>query len=209
MSATAPAAATQAPLVPATTKKKAILIIAIALIVLLAIGGGAAFFVMKKRAAAAAEQAAAEGGPVATAEAEKNGHRSAPVYVPLELFVVNLADKDAERYAQVGLTLEVDDTKFAEEMKLYMPAIRNSILMILAHKTSQDLLDRAGKEALAAEIMREAVRPMGIEIEPDTPAEGTPAAIAASRARATQAKLRKPAVHNPVRRVHFASFIIQ
>ncbi len=209
MSATAPAAAPEAPPVPVTGKKKVIILVAIALVVLLLAGGGAAFYVMKKRAAAAAEEAAAEGGAVATAEAEKSGHHSAPIYVPLDLFVVNLADKDAERYAQVGLTLEVDDTKFADEMKLYMPAIRNSILMILAHKTSQELLDRAGKEALAAEIMREAVRPMGIEINPDTPAEGTAAVNAASGAKATPAKLRKPAVHNPVRRVHFASFIIQ
>jgi flagellar FliL protein len=210
MSATAPAvAAPEALPAPATRKKKVILLIAIALVVLLVVGGGAAFYIMKKRAAAAAEDAAAEGGTVATAEAENKGHHSAPIYVPLELFVVNLADKDAERYAQVGLTLEVDDSKFADEMKLYMPAIRNSILMILAHKTSQELLERTGKEALAAEIMREAVRPMGIEIDPDSPAEGTPATKSASGARATQSNLRKPAVHNPVRRVHFASFIIQ
>ena len=47
-----------------------------------------------------------------------------------------------------------------------MPAIRNAILMILAHKSAAELLERTGKEALAAEIMRESVRPMGIEIEP-------------------------------------------
>ena len=45
-----------------------------------------------------------------------------------------------------------------------MPAIRNAILMILAHKTSNELLSREGKEQLAPEILREAVRPMGIEI---------------------------------------------
>ena len=108
-----------------------------------------------------------------------------------------------ERYAQIGLTLEVEDTKFAEQMKLYMPAIRNSILMILAHKQSSELLERSGKEALAAEIMREAVRPMGIEIDPE------PAAQAASGAEGKAAKGHKPAVHNPIRRVHFSSFIIQ
>ncbi len=35
--------------------------------------------------------------------------------------------------------------------------------MILAHKTSQELLERAGKEQLAAEILRETVRPLGID----------------------------------------------
>ena len=56
-----------------------------------------------------------------------------------------------------------------------MPAIATPILMVLANKTSKELLDREGKEQLAQEIMREAVRPMGIEIalpEPVTAAAG-------------------------------------
>jgi flagellar protein FliL len=81
-----------------------------------------------------------------------------------------------------------------------MPAIRNAILLILAHKTSQELLERSGKDALAKEIMREAVRPMGIEIDADD-----------QGADATGKKngKRRPAVHNPVRKVLFANFIIQ
>jgi len=85
-----------------------------------------------------------------------------PTFVPLDPFVVNLADRDADRYAQIGMTLEVEDAKFAESMKGYMPAIRNGILMILAHKTAGELLTREGKEQLAEEVAREAVRPMGI-----------------------------------------------
>jgi len=92
-----------------------------------------------------------------------------------------------------------------------MPAIRNAILMILAHKNSSELLERAGKEALAAEIMRESVRPMGIEIDPDT--DGAESATADGEPKAKPAKgaktRKQPAVHNPVRRVHFASFIVQ
>jgi flagellar protein FliL len=34
-----------------------------------------------------------------------------PTFVPLDPFTVNLADRDAERYAQVGVTLELDDAK--------------------------------------------------------------------------------------------------
>jgi flagellar protein FliL len=194
--AAAPAAVVPDPPAPTKGKKKLILLVAIALLVVLA-GGGAALFVLKKRAAAAAEEAADESAATALhGAAGQDGHRVAPTYVALDPFVVNLADKDAERYAQVGLTLEVDDPKFAAEMKLYMPAIRNAILMILAHKSAAELLERSGKEALAAEIMRESVRPMGIEIGPEPAADG-------------KTKARKPAVHNPVRRVHFASFIVQ
>ena len=192
--------------VPAKGKKKLIVLLAIVLLVVLA-GAGAAVYVMKQRAAAAAaeEEAGDDGAAMAShSAAGKDGHRVAPTFVALDPFVVNLADKDAERYAQVGLTLEVDDPKFAEEMKLYMPAIRNAILMILAHKNAAELLERSGKEALAAEIMREAVRPMGIEISPL--AAAAPAEPADGEAKAARPQ---PEVHNPVRKVHFASFIVQ
>ncbi len=211
MSAVAPATATGDQPVPAKGKKKLIIILAsVALLVVLG-GAGAAVYVMKQRAAAAAAEEAGEEDTVAAhGKAEKDGHRVAPTFVPLDPFVVNLADRDVERYAQVGLTLEVDDPKFAEEMKLYMPAIRNAILMILAHKSAAELLDRAGKEALAAEIMREAVRPMGIEIDAEAAAPVPSDADAEPKPKAGKsAKPAKPAVHNPVRRVHFASFIVQ
>jgi len=209
MSAAAPAAVVDDTPVPPKGKKKLIVILAIALLVVLA-GGGAAVFVMKKRAAAAAELAADESTAAAPlGPAAQDGHRVAPTYVALDPFVVNLADKDAERYAQVGLTLEVDDPKFAAEMKLYMPSIRNAILMILAHKSAAELLDRSGKEALAAEIMRESVRPMGIEIGPESAAERGTTVQTDGDGKAKPAKPRKPPVHNPVRHVHFASFIVQ
>ena len=196
----AAAAEAAAPAAP-KGKKKLIVIVAVAL--LLALGGGGAFFMMKKKATAADEEGSG-GGEVAHAAAAKT--HKAPTFVPLDPFVVNLADRDGERYAQVGLTLEVDDPKFGDEMKNYMPAVRNAILMILAHKTSQQLLSREGKEALAEEIMRETVRPMGIEIDPPDAGE-KPAAEA--RANMSKKNQKKKGPHNPVQRVHFSSFIIQ
>ncbi len=189
----------------ATGKKKLVIIIAAVLAVLL-IGGGVALYMVKQSAAAAA--AAEEGedadAPAAKAEhAEEDEHKAPPVFVALDPFVVNLADRDAERFAQIGVTLQVDDPKFADELKLYLPAVRNGILMVLAHKTSQELLERSGKEQLAAEIMRESVRPMGIVIEVDTPGSD------ANASDKPKPKKKKPAVHNPIASVNFSSFIIQ
>jgi flagellar FliL protein len=83
--------------------------------------------------------------------------------------------------------------------------------MVLAHKTSQELLDRAGKEMLAAEIMRESVRPMGIYIDLPTK-EPEHSADAASEdeepPKRKKASKAKQAV-NPVQHVHFSNFIIQ
>lgn len=184
---------------------KKLLIILIAVTVLLLAAGGAAFYVMKQRAAAAAAAAAENGEETADAagepEKKKKEHKGPPSFLPLDAFVVNLADRDQERYAQVGITLQIEDPKTAEELKLYMPAIRNGVLMILAHKTSAELLEREGKELLAEEIMREAVRPLGIELDPP--------AAAASGVPARKKKRAEPEVHNPVEHVHFSSFIIQ
>ncbi len=204
MSAAAAPAAGDA---PAKKGSKKMLIIALAAVLLLG-GGGAAFFIMKKKAAAAegedGEDVSADAGhakPAAHApppKAAKHDPGHPPTYVALDPFVVNLADRESERYAQIGMTLEVEDPKFAEEMKGYMPAIRNAILMILAHKTSAELLSREGKEKLAEEVLRESVRPMGIEIDPPDD-EGD----------AGKKKRKRAPVYNPVTQVHFSSFIIQ
>lgn len=192
---------------PAKGKKKLIIIIA-AVLLLAGVGGGAAVFMMKKKAAEAAAAAEAEGEDGASAghkkEAKKD-HGAPPAFLPLEPFVVNLADKETDRYAQIGITLEIEDAKIADQLKAYMPAIRNGILMVLAHKTSAELLERKGKEALAAEIMRETVRPLGIEV--DEP-EAEPATEDEDKPKKKKKKA-KPAVENPVKHVHFSNFIIQ
>lgn len=178
------------------------LIIIIAAVLLLVLGGGGAFAYIQKQkaaAAAAAEDDEEEGGHEAPAHAEAKKHdpKHPPTFVPLEPFVVNLADKEADRFAQVGVTLEVDDAKFAEELKAYMPAIRNGILMVLAHKTSAELLSQEGKLELQKEILRESVAPLGIEVEDEdeAPAKGR--------------KKKRRAVYNPVKNVHFSNFIVQ
>lgn len=200
MSAAAAQAVEEAPIKKRRLPKKLVIILA-AVLLLLAVGGGAAVYLMKKRAAEAAAAEAGEGDEHAEAAAapEKKERAGPPSFLPMDAFVVNLADRDAERYAQVGVTLQVDDPKAAEELKLYMPAIRNGVLMVLAHKTSAELLEREGKEKLAAEIMREAARPLGIDL-PD------PAAAASAPAKRRTAE---PEVHNPIEHVHFSSFIIQ
>lgn len=202
---------------PKKGKKKLIIIIA-AVLLLVLLGGGGAVFMMKKKAAEAAAAAAEEDGgdgeaPVAAAKKHKEGDKHPPVFVALEPFVVNLADKESDRFAQIGVTLEVEDAKFAEEMKAYLPAIRNGILMVLAHKTSQQLLQREGKLALAKEIMREAALPMGIDVGDDEEAAPEHAAKVdeedADAPKSKKKKSKKAAVHNPVKNVLFSNFIVQ
>ena len=191
--------------VPARGKKKLILIVAVASL-LLAIGGGAAAFLLKK--GAGAEAADAQEEDVATAEASSSGEaRVTPIFVPLDPFTVNLADRNADRYAQVGITLEIDSTKTGEQIKTYMPAIRNNILMAIADRTAADLLGREGKTQLAERVKRETSRALGYEVPEEdgntgADEEDKPAAQGRKKRRSTAPAL-------PVKAVHFSNFIIQ
>lgn len=201
----------------APKKGKKLIIIVVALVLLLVAGGAAALFIMKKNMSAAeGDQTEEDGGhaaaPAKEVEKKAKAHDGAPpTFVPLEPFIVNLADRDTERFAQIGINLQVDDPKVGEEMKVYMPAIRNAVLLILSHKTAEDLLTAEGKIKLASEIQRGAARAMGYEIE-----EPEAEVVEEASADDTEAeppkkkrKKKKVASYNPILQVHYANFIIQ
>ncbi len=176
-------------------KKKLIIIVAIVLVVVLV--GVGALLMMKKKSHAEDEEGAVEEKPAAAAHVKPG---TPPTFVPLDPFTVNLADKEVDRFAQIGITLEVADPKFADQLKAYMPAIRNNVLIVLSHKTSAELLSVEGKELLAKEIRRESVRPMGIELDDEDEDEG---------ASTKKKKKKKRAVESPVTQVLFSTFIVQ
>ena len=185
---------------PVKGKKKLILIVAAAALVLAAIGGAAALMLKKN---AHAEFADDEDGAAATVAAAP-ASRSTPVFVPLEPFTVNLADRNADRYVQVGITLEVDSSSTGDQIKTYMPAIRNNILMAIADRTAADLQAREGKAQLADRVRRETSRALGYAVEAETAAAAADGSTAPTTKRRTTA-----ATVLPVRAVHFSNFIIQ
>lgn len=197
--ATAPAAEPAAPK-GGGSKKKLIIILA-AVLVLVLVGGGAAFMLLKKKPPAEDGEDGADAVETAAPKAHAKKSDHPPTFVPLDPFTVNLADKDVDRFAQIGVTLQVEDPKFADQIKAYMPAIRSNVLMVLAHKTAVELLTREGKDKLAKDIMRESVRPMGIELD----AEEEEDAGSAPKKK----KKKKAHVESPISQVLFSNFIVQ
>ena len=217
MSTAAAAPTEEAPPPAKKGRKKLIILVAAALLVVLA-GGTGAYFVFKKKAPTeedgdepAAAEMAAKSDKAAKADkadakaAPKRDPKIPPAYVPLEIFTVNLADREVERYAQIGITLELLEAKDADQVKVFMPAIRNNILMVLAQKTSQELFEREGKIKLAAEVQRAASRALGVDVK-------EPAAEAAGDEDKPKKKKKvKKAVEVvlPIYAVHFSNFIVQ
>ena len=207
MSNAAAATATADAPPPPKGKKKLIIIIA-AVVLVLVLGGVGAMLMLKKKPVEAEgdDEVAVDAKPAKAAV--KHDPKAVPMFAPLEPFVVNLADRDADRYAQVGITLEIGDAKLGDQIKAFMPAIRHAVLMVLADKTAAQLIDRAGKEKFAKQVQRETSRVLGAEIE-EAEEEGAEAAPASKKDGKVAKKKKKAPAELPIRAVHFSSFIVQ
>jgi flagellar FliL protein len=193
------AAATADAATPAKPKSKKLLFILIGVVVLALAGAGGALFILKKNTAID------EGGEESSQnEKEDRASRAPPTFLPLEEMVVNLADPGGNRFAQLGITLQVEDGKTAEAIKGYMPNIRNAILILVSQRTSENMLQLEGKEKLATDIAREVSRFMDYPL-PERNAAASEAGEASDKA----AKKKRAAATSPLQAVLFSSFIVQ
>ena len=117
-----------------------------------AAGGVVSFYLISKSMSANAQAPKAE-DTADTPEAKEKAKEKAEeekiaqmleksAVLPLEPFVVNLADIDAPRYLRIKINLMLDD-----KLK-----VRDVILQSLTSKTSQDLIKDEGKNKLRREI---------------------------------------------------------
>lgn len=175
--------------------KKLLIIAAAGVLVLALIGAGVWYFLAKQKATV-------EDGEEPAAQVVE--HKGPPTFLPLDNMVVNLADPGGEKVAQIGVTLELADAKATEKVKQYLPAIRSGILILISQRTAEELLQREGKEKLAADILAEASRPFA----PDEAQSKAKAKKDADKSKKKTAD-KKTADEGPVRGVLFSSFIVQ
>ncbi len=173
---------------PKKNKKLLIIILAVVLVVVLA-GGGAAFMLLKKNDHAEDEEAAEETAKPAKKKDKMKEKETAPVFVNLEPFTVNLIPETGDQYLQVVLALELEDATADADVKSRMPKIRNNITLLLSSKKASELLPKEGKEKLAESLKDE----INSVIEPPV--------------KNKQGELVAP--DGPVKSVLFTSFIIQ
>jgi flagellar FliL protein len=139
--------------------KRSLVKIALLLMPLLGAGaGGAWYFLQDQPPEEATKPGAAKGAKAANA---KQVPSKPPVFVTLEPFTVNLQQGDSSsQYLQVGLSLKITDDAFIEAIKLYMPEIRNRVLLLLSSKSAGDLATAEGKKTLSTELAREILLPL-------------------------------------------------
>ncbi len=127
-------------------KSPMMMIVGVAVIAL-ALGGGAAWYFVGHKSDSHAES--------------KARHASAPVFITLEPFVVNLAG-DTQRFLQVGIDLRIIDPHVSDQIKVHLPEIRNGVLLLLSSKGAEDLNGVEQKNRLREEIRAAVNRPLGI-----------------------------------------------
>ena len=138
--------------------KKKLLII---LLVLLLLGGGGGFAAYKfllSDKSKDEEKDKAEEIVKETQSIEQIG-----IMYDLGNFVVNLADKDADRYLKINIVLEIENEQVKIELEKRLPQIKDAITTLLITKTSEELKTAEGMELLKEEIIKRvnAILPLG------------------------------------------------
>ncbi len=140
-------------------KKKLIIILVVLLVVLGAAGGAAyKFLVLDKKKEAKEKEKKAEKVVDEIKNVEDIG-----VQFDVGTFIVNLQDKDADRYLKITIVLDVQDDKIKAELEKRLPQVKDAITTLLFTKSSKELRTAEGIEELKEEILKRvnAILPIG------------------------------------------------
>lgn len=126
--------------------KKIILIVVIAL--LTGIGGAAAAFLLL-----GGEEAAEPGEAATTESAEPAEESRDPIYWSLDPKFTITYNVDGLRYLQVSMQVMSFEQGAIDSLKANMPAVRNSVIMLLSAQEFESLVDAEGKETLRGDVL--------------------------------------------------------
>lgn len=134
--------------------QKPILFIALAVINMLVVGAvGFMLFQSKKKDASEPKLEHVIKGEAETQDAEKSEEQSfIGRVVPLETFIVNLAESKGRKVAKVNIEIELKGDNVAEEIEKRKAQVRDIIIILLSSKTYDEVSTKDGKEALRSEI---------------------------------------------------------
>ncbi|HFK7186368.1 TPA: flagellar basal body-associated protein FliL [Serratia odorifera] len=127
---------------PTAAKKRSLLVILLLLITVAACGAaGYSWWLLQQKN---------DGAPVA-AEPQPP---TAPVFMPLDTFTVNLLtpDNNPDRVLYIGLTLRLPDEATRRQLNDFLPEVRSRLLMLLSRQEAAQLANEQGKQQLVAQI---------------------------------------------------------
>ena len=151
-------------------KSKKLIIIGAATAVLLLAGGGAGFVFLGGSEEHAEEDAVADAGEhsesmenddsgghdvdVASEEPAGGGPAAMGSIYQLDTFVVNITDRDRDRYLKIKAEFELSDPSVSEELDQRIPHIRDIVISLLGNKSFEEIRSMEGKDLLREEILQ-------------------------------------------------------
>ncbi|HCZ13708.1 MAG TPA: flagellar basal body protein FliL, partial [Candidatus Accumulibacter sp.] len=107
------------------SSKKLLIIIVAVLVLVLGVGGVGAFLLLKPAAEYDEEHGDSPAEKTKPVKKKKADRNAAPIYVALDAFTVNLVPETGDQFLQLILSVEVEDSQTDEQLKQYMPKLRN------------------------------------------------------------------------------------
>ncbi|NDY42716.1 flagellar basal body protein FliL [Dissulfurirhabdus thermomarina] len=139
-------------------KKSPIFLILLVVLALAGAGAGAYFFFFS---APSDEELAKEIAQEKGALTQPRNTPKVGVLMPLEPFVVNLADPRARHFLKASITLELVDDSAKDDADRLLPRIRNDIIMLLTSQTMEDVITLEGKIRLRDQLIARVNRILG------------------------------------------------
>lgn len=134
-------------------KSKSWIVVGIALAVLAA-GAVIAFVVFEKSAVAVSHAQAPQDAPVQN------------LVIPLEPLIVNLMDQGELHFLKTSLQVEISK-EFAGEAQKAVPKIKDAIIILLSHKSTDTFKDPSNRLRFKDEVVAEANRVLGAQAVKD------------------------------------------
>ncbi len=138
---------------------KKIIIFSVIALVLVAISVGGTYFIVGAKddtEAATEDSHGAKGNKKTDKQKKKSASGGDPVYFSLKpAFVVNFGSQTSQvRFLQVTMDVMGRDDLLIKELEKHMPAIRNSIVLLLSNQTFEVLSSSEGKEKIRADVLK-------------------------------------------------------
>ena len=126
--------------------------LALLIIAIIAVTLGSTFYFLKSSGMLGG--AMAESAPVVEVKPPPK-----PIFLPLDPFTVTLRDNNSTRILYVEITLRVEDEPSREQLREYMPEVRNRVISELTKNTPTQLQGSDGRDALAANLVQSLSEP--------------------------------------------------
>ncbi len=144
--------APQAPSGGGTGQKPTLFIILTIVNMAVVLGIGAMIYLGQKKRAAEPGLDTVLKGEAGTQAEEAQSKDFIGKLVPMETFLVNLAQSRGRKLAKINLEFEVSNDAVKEEIEKVKPKIRDMVIMLISEKSLVEVSSKEGKDKLREEI---------------------------------------------------------